>query len=186
MAVPILIPINVTGGGNTGGLLELTIGNVVEPWRLWFHLILTYLFCGKLYLMHCCSFILEHFCCLCVNEIIGLRGPWRDNMIPSLMVDGIISLCWSTGSSIALLWREMQEYTQRRHAYLMSARHNKAPQATTILVTAIPEGLNTEEALFDIFDRFPGGVSKIWLNRYYFLYYSRRFAVYEIGFYHLC
>ncbi|KAG0054424.1 hypothetical protein BGZ89_002643 [Linnemannia elongata] len=115
LAVPILIPINVTGGGNAGELLELTIGNVAMPWRLWFHLILTYLFCG---------------------------------------------------SSIALLWREMREYTQRRHAFLMSARHNKAPQATTILVTAIPEGLNTEEALFDIFDRFPGGVSKIWLNRH--------------------
>ena len=80
----------------------------------------------------------------------------------------------------------MREYTQRRHAYLMSARHNKAPQSTTILVTAIPEGLNTEEALFDIFDRFPGGVSKIWLNRYCILYNSHRFPVYEIGLYHPC
>ncbi|KAF9122713.1 hypothetical protein BGX30_001816 [Mortierella sp. GBA39] len=115
LAVPILIPINVTGGGNAEELLELTIGNVATPWRLWFHLILTYLFCG---------------------------------------------------SSIVLLWREMREYTQRRHAFLMSARHNKAPQSTTILITAIPEGLNTDEALFDIFDRFTGGVSKIWLNRH--------------------
>ncbi|KAF9123925.1 hypothetical protein BG015_005216 [Linnemannia schmuckeri] len=115
LAIPSLIPINLTGGGNVGELLAMTIGNVNKGWRLWFHLILTYLFCG---------------------------------------------------SSIALLWREMREYTQRRHAYLMSARHNKTPQSTTILVTAIPEGLNTEEALFDIFDRFPGGVSKIWLNRH--------------------
>ncbi|KAG0294752.1 hypothetical protein BGZ96_000506 [Linnemannia gamsii] len=115
LAIPILIPINLHGGGDQTGMMVMTIANVNDSWRLWFHLILTYIFCG---------------------------------------------------SSIALLWREMREYTQRRHAYLMSVRHNKTPQSTTILVTAIPEGLNTEEALFDIFDRFPGGVSKIWLNRH--------------------
>ncbi|KAF9903845.1 hypothetical protein EC991_003256 [Linnemannia zychae] len=115
LAVPILIPINLVGGNESAGQVGLTIGNVRDSWRLWFHLILTYIFCG---------------------------------------------------SAMALLWREMREYTQRRHAYLMSERHNKTPQSTTILVTAIPKGLNTEEALFDIFDRFPGGVSKIWLNRH--------------------
>ncbi|KAF9086412.1 hypothetical protein BGX29_001419 [Mortierella sp. GBA35] len=115
LAVPILIPINVVGGLDMPGLLSMTIGNVSQGWRLWFHLILTYVFCS---------------------------------------------------AAILLLWREMREYTQRRHAYLMSEKHNKTPQSTTILVTAIPKGLNTEEALFDIFDRFPGGVSKIWLNRH--------------------
>ncbi|KAG0298670.1 hypothetical protein BGZ98_000119 [Dissophora globulifera] len=69
-------------------------------------------------------------------------------------------------ATIILLWREMREYTRRRHAYLMSEKHSKAPQSTTILVTAIPKGLNTEKALFNIFNRFPGGVTKIWLNRH--------------------
>ena len=69
-------------------------------------------------------------------------------------------------SAIILLWREMGEYTRRRHAFLMSDKHIKTPQATTILVTAIPKGLNTEEAMFNIFNRFPGGVAKVWLNRY--------------------
>lgn len=64
-----------------------------------------------------------------------------------------------------MLWREMQEYTRRRHAYLMSEKHAKTPQSTTILVTAIPKGLNTEKALFEIFNRFPGGVRSIWLNK---------------------
>ncbi|KAF9925011.1 hypothetical protein FBU30_005145 [Linnemannia zychae] len=114
LGVPILIPINVIGGAKTG-LLSTTSGSVTQSWRLWFHLVLTYIFCG---------------------------------------------------ATMALLWREMREYTQRRHAYLLSKKHNKAPQATTILVTAIPKGLNTEKALYDIFNRFPEGVSKIWLNRH--------------------
>lgn len=75
LAVPILIPINVTGGGNAGELLELTIGNVAMPWRLWFHLILTYLFCGKL---HPCNIVVVvgSFCCLYVT---GNHSSPRDH-----------------------------------------------------------------------------------------------------------
>ncbi|KAG0279166.1 hypothetical protein BGZ95_002080 [Linnemannia exigua] len=71
----------------------------------------------------------------------------------------------SLGSTIYMLWKEMQEYTRRRHAYLLSEKHGRTPQSTTILVTAIPKGLNTEKALFEIFNRFPGGVRSIWLNK---------------------
>jgi hypothetical protein len=59
----------------------------------------------------------------------------------------------------------MHIYTQRRHAYLMSEKHAKTPQSSTILVTSIPRGLNNREALFNIFNRFPGGIRSIWLNR---------------------
>ncbi|KAF9409979.1 hypothetical protein BGZ94_001794, partial [Podila epigama] len=114
VAIPILIPINVIGGQGGNGLGDMTIGNVTEAWRFWFHLILTILF---------------------------------------------------NGATIAMLWREMREYTRRRHAYLLSEKHAKTPQSTTILVTGIPKGLNTEEALFNIFKRFEGGPKKIWLNR---------------------
>ncbi|KAF9091522.1 hypothetical protein BGX29_010898 [Mortierella sp. GBA35] len=68
-------------------------------------------------------------------------------------------------ASIYMLWKEMEEYTRRRHAYLMSEKHARTPQSTTILVTAIPKGLNTEKALMEIFNRFPGGVRSIWLNK---------------------
>ncbi|KAF8947459.1 hypothetical protein BGZ47_009085 [Haplosporangium gracile] len=70
-----------------------------------------------------------------------------------------------SGATVYMLWMEMQEYTRRRHAYLMSEKHARTPQSTTILVTAIPRGLNTEKALFEIFNRFPGGVRSIWLNK---------------------
>ncbi|KAF9904523.1 hypothetical protein EC991_002631 [Linnemannia zychae] len=70
-----------------------------------------------------------------------------------------------SGATIYMLWKEMQEYTRRRHAYLLSEKHARTPQSTTILVTAIPKGLNTEKALYEIFNRFPGGVRSIWLNK---------------------
>ncbi|KAG0206383.1 hypothetical protein BGX28_002146 [Mortierella sp. GBA30] len=114
LAIPVLIPINLIDGVGETGLPSMAIGNVAPGWRLWFHLVLTYIFCM---------------------------------------------------AAILLLWREMWEYTRRRHAYLLSQKHAKMPQSTTILVTAIPKGLNNEEALYDIFNRFPGGVAKIWLNR---------------------
>ncbi|KAF8926693.1 hypothetical protein EDD21DRAFT_391816 [Dissophora ornata] len=114
VAIPILIPINVVGGLGSAGLPVMTIGNVAESWRFWFHLFLTILF---------------------------------------------------SAATIAMLWKEMQEYTRRRHAYLLSEKHAKTPQSTTILVTTIPKGLNTEEALYNIFNRFPGGVRSIWLNK---------------------
>ncbi|KAG0344141.1 hypothetical protein BG004_004704 [Podila humilis] len=115
LGIPILIPINVVGGDNVGGLTNMTIGNVIQSWRLWFHLVLTILFCS---------------------------------------------------TAVVLLWREMQEYCRRRHAYLLSEKHAKTPQATTILVRGIPDGLNTEDALFNIFNKFPSGVKKIWLTRH--------------------
>ncbi|KAF9374575.1 hypothetical protein CPB97_012018 [Podila verticillata] len=114
IGIPILIPINVIGGVGGGGLGNMTIGNVAQPWRFWFHLILTIVF---------------------------------------------------SGASIGMLWREMHEYTRRRHAFLLSDKHAKTPQSTTILVTAIPKGLNSEQALYNIFRRFEGGPKKIWLNK---------------------
>ncbi|KAG0304845.1 hypothetical protein BGZ98_004944 [Dissophora globulifera] len=119
VGIPFLIPINVINGLNTlgqpiQGLLIMTIGNVNQSWRFWFHLVLTVLF---------------------------------------------------SAGTVIMLWSEMYEYTRRRHAYLLSKKHSKTPQATTILVTAIPRGLNNEEALHNIFSRFPGGVRRIWLNK---------------------
>jgi len=148
LGIPILIPINLVGGVGLAGLLNMTIGNVGQSWRLWFHLILTYVFCGK------------------SASDFPLKVEKKKKWVAKTTDIHILLPFSTTGAAMALLWWEMREYTQRRHAYLMSARHNKTPQSTTILVTAIPKGLNTEEALFDIFNRFPGGVSKIWLNRY--------------------
>ncbi|KAF9976959.1 hypothetical protein BGZ73_007363 [Actinomortierella ambigua] len=99
----------------------------------------------------------------------GLKRMTSGNVLPKdswrLWFHLIISVLFNV-AAIGKLWMEMQEYTRRRHAFMMSQKHAKTPQATTILVTAIPKGLSSEEALFNIFNKFPGGVKKIWLNQH--------------------
>ncbi|KAF9917637.1 hypothetical protein BX616_000370 [Lobosporangium transversale] len=114
ISIPILIPLNIVNGVKKEGLMAMTVGNVAQSWRLWFHLALTIIFsCATVY----------------------------------------------------MLWKEMVEYTRRRHVYLLSEKHAKTPQSTTILVTGIPHGLDTEDALYDIFKHFPGGIRSIWINK---------------------
>jgi hypothetical protein len=50
LAIPILIPINYVNGRGQDGLPGMSIANIRdnEEWRLWFHLVLTYIFCGML------------------------------------------------------------------------------------------------------------------------------------------
>ncbi|KAF9278686.1 hypothetical protein BGZ68_008415 [Mortierella alpina] len=107
---------------------------------------------------------------------INILGEQGLNGLPSMSIGNVSTSqgkrLWAhlvltyifCGAAIVLLWREMQEYTRRRHSYLLSEKHARMPQSTTILVTGIPKGLNNDDALFDIFNRFPGGVAKIWLN----------------------
>lgn len=63
------------------------------------------------------------------------------------------------------MFRETQRYIQLRHEYLLSPEHAEQPAARTILVSGIPPDYNNEEALRSLFDKYPGGVRRIWLNR---------------------
>ena len=50
LAVPINIPISLVNGegdaGGVTGLPTMTLTNFGQGWSLWFHLVLTYIFCG--------------------------------------------------------------------------------------------------------------------------------------------
>jgi hypothetical protein len=48
LSLPVLIPLNVINQLNLEGLNQLTIANIATQRRLWAHLVLTVLFCGKL------------------------------------------------------------------------------------------------------------------------------------------
>ncbi|KAG0064239.1 hypothetical protein BGZ89_009257 [Linnemannia elongata] len=56
----------------------------------------------------------------------------------------------------------VKQYITRRQHYLLTARHAKSLQATTILVCGIPIGEETLQSLHSIFSVFPGGVKRIW------------------------
>jgi calcium permeable stress-gated cation channel len=65
----------------------------------------------------------------------------------------------------AVFFDELRGYIRLRQAYLTSPQHRLRASATTVLVTAIPKGWLTVEALTNLYDVFPGGIRNIWINR---------------------
>ena len=71
----------------------------------------------------------------------------------------------------------MAHFLLTRQQHLIEKSHAKSVQARTVLITGIPKRYLTREALFKLFNTLPGGVKKIWINRFgYFLklYSSQR------------
>jgi hypothetical protein len=60
---------------------------------------------------------------------------------------------------------EMSHYIRIRQEYLVSDAHSSTAQACSVLVTGIPPKYLSEVALTRLFDRFPGGVRQVWINR---------------------
>ncbi|EKM59100.1 uncharacterized protein PHACADRAFT_169556 [Phanerochaete carnosa HHB-10118-sp] len=60
---------------------------------------------------------------------------------------------------------EMQHFVVTRQRWLIDPRNAKSAQASTVLITGIPQRYLTEAALTDLFSVLPGGVRKVWLNR---------------------
>ena len=69
------------------------------------------------------------------------------------------------GTFLYLLYSEMKAFVEKRQALLRSPVYQSRASASTILVTVIPPAYMSPDVLFRIFNRFPGGVRYIWLNR---------------------
>ncbi|KAG1438162.1 hypothetical protein G6F56_012762 [Rhizopus delemar] len=69
----------------------------------------------------------------------------------------------------ALVWyytfRETRIYIALRKKFLLSPQYANTVTARTIFIPSIPEKVNNVQALEKIFNNFPGGVRRIWLNR---------------------
>ncbi|OZJ03349.1 hypothetical protein BZG36_04208 [Bifiguratus adelaidae] len=89
------------------------------------------------------------------NISIGSGRYWAH-----LIIAVLISVC-----TIALIFYEMQKFIRFRQEWLLSPEYAGSVQSRTLLVTSIPQDMNNETALHHIFDEYPGGVEKIWLNR---------------------
>lgn len=64
-----------------------------------------------------------------------------------------------------LFHHELMHYIVKRQEYLGSPSHRLKASSTTVLITDIPSELCTNEALMELYDDFPGGVRRMWLNR---------------------
>jgi hypothetical protein len=62
----------------------------------------------------------------------------------------------------------MRHFVITRQQHLIERTHAKSVQANTILLTGIPKKYLTQDALFKLFNSLPGGVKKIWINRFAF------------------
>ncbi|KAJ9612006.1 hypothetical protein H2200_003601 [Cladophialophora chaetospira] len=101
-------------------------------------------------------------------NVTGLDTLAWSNVAPShtrrywahliLAVGVIIWACY-------LFHHELLHYVAKRQEYLSSRRHRLKASSTTVLITDIPRKLCTMEALMELYDDFPGGVRRIWLNR---------------------
>ncbi|KAI9727187.1 MAG: hypothetical protein M1834_008495 [Cirrosporium novae-zelandiae] len=60
---------------------------------------------------------------------------------------------------------ELRAYTRIRQAYLIPSVQRHQTFAATILVTKIPKELLTVKALSNLYNKFPGGIRDIWINR---------------------
>ena len=64
-----------------------------------------------------------------------------------------------------LFHQELLHYVIKRQEYLGGRSHRLKASSTTVLILDIPKELCTTEALMELYDDFPGGVRRIWLNR---------------------
>lgn len=60
----------------------------------------------------------------------------------------------------------MKHFVLTRQRWLVDPANANMAQANTLLITGIPQKYLTEAALMDLFNVLPGGVRKIWLNRF--------------------
>ncbi|ORX84793.1 DUF221-domain-containing protein [Basidiobolus meristosporus CBS 931.73] len=68
-----------------------------------------------------------------------------------------------TGVTLYAVNREMSRFILFRQKYLLNRQHQLDPVANTILVSGIPDEINTEAQLMKIFDPLPGGVKKVFI-----------------------
>jgi len=66
---------------------------------------------------------------------------------------------------IYILYRELKIFIEKRQTLLRSSAYQTSDNAKTILLMSIPIAHMSENILLTMFNRFPGGVKSIWLNR---------------------
>lgn len=88
-------------------------------------------------------------------------SPQHTNRYWAHLVLGVGAIAWVC----FLFHHELLHYVTRRQEYLSSRRHRLKASSTTVLIMDIPKSLCTMEALMKLYEDFPGGVRRIWLNR---------------------
>lgn len=99
---------------------------------------------------------------------------WLSTCEYSICVSGADSVLDATRGSflVWIFWNikyEMSHFINIRQLHLIDPVHSRSAQANTILVSGIPSKYLSEKALTELYSRLPGGVKKVWVNRYVIL-----------------
>ncbi|CAG8601306.1 4076_t:CDS:2, partial [Gigaspora rosea] len=76
----------------------------------------------------------------------------------------VIACYLFTAAILYMMYHEYYTYIRLRHEYLTTPEHRISARATTILILGIPRQLNNKTVLTNLYNVFPGGVKRIWLN----------------------
>ncbi|KAG8909434.1 hypothetical protein FRC01_006946, partial [Tulasnella sp. 417] len=66
---------------------------------------------------------------------------------------------------IWVIRRELVTFIKLRHQFLISRSHSKLAQSKTVLITHLPDSVQTEQDLLKMLTFVPGGISKVWIYR---------------------
>ncbi|KAI9567493.1 hypothetical protein HD554DRAFT_2314817 [Boletus coccyginus] len=105
------------------------------------------------------------------NSVAGNTGLSRftfGNIAPDQgdRFAAFIILVWF--STFWIFWNikhEMTHFISVRQLHLINPVHSRSARANTIFVSGIPPKYLSEQALTQLYSRFPGGVKKVWVNR---------------------
>ncbi|KAH9941598.1 uncharacterized protein BXZ73DRAFT_97988 [Epithele typhae] len=78
-----------------------------------------------------------------------------------------IALAWVF--TIWIWWNiryEMAHFVTTRQRWLIDPVQASSAKASTVLITGVPRRYLTEAAISNLYSHLPGGVAKVWLNRY--------------------
>lgn len=66
---------------------------------------------------------------------------------------------------IWVIRRELATFVKLRHQFLISRSHSKLAQAKTVLITNLPDSVQTEQDLLKMLTFVPGGINRVWIYR---------------------
>ncbi|CAG8642475.1 274_t:CDS:2 [Acaulospora morrowiae] len=100
------------------------------------------------------------------RDLPGLNSFTMGNIKDSYrMYAHVIAAYIFSATTLYFLHRENCTYIRLRHEYFTTPEHRISLRATTILILGIPKNICNEKDLKELFDIFPGGVKRIWINR---------------------
>ncbi|KAI7864935.1 hypothetical protein BDF14DRAFT_1744586 [Spinellus fusiger] len=92
---------------------------------------------------------------LTIGNVSDPGRTWAHTVLAIFFTAGLIYYTFS----------QTREYLKLRREYLLSPEFSRSVVARSLFVPSIPSDVHSVEELKRIFDHFPGGVRRIWINR---------------------